>query len=330
MLLPKYNQTNSQERLGVNAVAELLVKLGQIWRETPMADVGIDGQVEYVNPEGYATGRMIALQIKSGPSFFKKKDDSWVFYPEKKHQFYWEHFPIPVFIVIHNPETNISYWQNIRYALKTSKTDDSKGILIPKSNILQTVNPTTLFEEFAVTDQPYMSPEEIIDYLINTKNQNSLFPISYFNLFCGGLTNICRSIYFGIDIALTIAESNLESSDSEFGLYIGQEDHYFLFEFVKFLVNQHIADINFSDCMIDWYDRELQPSFIAPLTSRGREIVQLIDKLEASYVKDKRLSDNNGLHAAQETPVSMSFGMSEFGRISIVNKIQDIYSKKDT
>lgn len=165
MLLPKYSQTNSQERFGVNAVAELLVKLGQIWRETPMADVGIDGQIEYVNPEGYATGRMIALQIKSGPSFFKEKDDNWVFYPEEKHRFYWEHFPIPVFIVIHNPETNISYWQNIRYALKTSTTDDSKGILIPKSNILQEINPTVLFEEFAVSDRPYMTPTEIFDIM---------------------------------------------------------------------------------------------------------------------------------------------------------------------
>ena len=72
MSLPKYNQTNSQERLGVNAVAEAMAKIGQIWRETPMADVGIDGQIEYVSPEGFATGRMIAVQIKSGPSFLKK------------------------------------------------------------------------------------------------------------------------------------------------------------------------------------------------------------------------------------------------------------------
>ena len=70
MSFPKYNQTNSQERLGVNAVAEAMAKIGQIWRETPMADVGIDGQIEYVSPEGFATGRMIAVQIKSGPSLF--------------------------------------------------------------------------------------------------------------------------------------------------------------------------------------------------------------------------------------------------------------------
>lgn len=109
MSFPKYNQTNSQERLGVNAVAEAIAKIGQIWRETPMADVGVDGQIEYVNPEGFATGRMIAVQIKSGPSFFKESYGDWVFYPEEKHRFYWERFPLPVLIIIHNPDTNLSY-----------------------------------------------------------------------------------------------------------------------------------------------------------------------------------------------------------------------------
>ena len=52
MSLPKYTKTNSQERSGVNAAAEAMAKIGQIWRETPLADVGIDGQIEYVSPEG--------------------------------------------------------------------------------------------------------------------------------------------------------------------------------------------------------------------------------------------------------------------------------------
>ncbi|MFZ4703196.1 MAG: DUF4365 domain-containing protein, partial [Candidatus Methylumidiphilus sp.] len=109
MVFPRYNNTNSQERLGVNAVAETMARLGLIWRETPMADVGIDGQIEYVDKEGFATGRIIAAQIKSGPSFFKEKDDNWTFYPEDKHRFYWERFPLPVLIILHNPETNFSY-----------------------------------------------------------------------------------------------------------------------------------------------------------------------------------------------------------------------------
>ena len=74
MSFPKYNQTNSQERLGVNAVAEAMAKIGQIWRETPMADVGIDGQIEYVSPEGFPVCQynpeplIFEITYKSGPS----------------------------------------------------------------------------------------------------------------------------------------------------------------------------------------------------------------------------------------------------------------------
>jgi hypothetical protein len=69
MTFPKYGATNQQERLGVNAVAEAVARLGLIWRETTSADVGVDGQIEYVAPDGAATGRMVAVQVKSGPSF---------------------------------------------------------------------------------------------------------------------------------------------------------------------------------------------------------------------------------------------------------------------
>lgn len=178
MDLPKYQITNLTERLGVNAVAEAIAKLGLIWRETPVADVGIDGQIEYVDKEGYATGRMIAVQIKSGRSFFKEKDTSWIFYSEKKHEFYWERFPLPVIIILHDPETNQSYWQDIRQALRVSPKN-KKGILVPKKNVLQNTDANTLFEGFAVLDQSFMSIEEILSYLITKKSGNGAFPVSY-------------------------------------------------------------------------------------------------------------------------------------------------------
>lgn len=35
--------------------------------ETSTGDVGIDGNLEFVNPDGFATGKAIAVQVKSGP-----------------------------------------------------------------------------------------------------------------------------------------------------------------------------------------------------------------------------------------------------------------------
>ncbi|WP_218066108.1 DUF4365 domain-containing protein [Escherichia coli] len=327
MNFPKYHQTNSQERLGVNAVAEAIAKIGQIWRETPMADVGIDGQIEYVSPEGFATGRMIAVQIKSGPSFFKESKGDWVFYPEEKHRFYWERFPLPVLIIIHNPETNLSYWQDARQVLRVAKSTDAKGIIIPKSNVLQSTGAQTLFKGFAVIDQDFMSVEEVLNYLIKAKSNNASFPVSYFNLFCSGLTNICRSLYFGMDVAITVAEVELHNQNSPFGVGMGDSEHNFLFEYIKFIVYQHIADVDFSDCMIDWYDRAMQPSFMAPLTSRGKELVRLIHELECRLKAEDRIEDTGLLRVAQEGFVQLLFTTSEIQRIELTNKVQREYLK---
>lgn len=322
MDLPKYKPTSSMERLGVNAVAESIARLGLIWRETPMSDVGVDGQIEYVDKDGYATGRIIAVQIKCGKSFFNEKDESWVFYPESKHRFYWERFPLPVLIILHDTETNQSYWKDARQALRVSP---EKGILVPKANVLQRADAKTLFEGFAVLDQSFMSIEEVLNYLLTTKSSNGSFPVSYFGLFCSGLTNICRSLYFGMDVAMTIAEENLRLIKSPFGVGVGAGEHEFLFDYIEFLVHQNIADIDFSDCMIDWYDKQMQPSFMAPLTSRGKQLISAIHKLESSYKEQGRLPDTGLLHAAQESFVQQAVTHREIQRLELIANIEKQY-----
>ena len=87
MNLPSVSQNFHQERLGIASVAMSLANLGVIWRENPMADVGIDGQIEYVSRDGKATGQLLAAQVKSGPSYFHDHNTHWHFYPDDKHRF---------------------------------------------------------------------------------------------------------------------------------------------------------------------------------------------------------------------------------------------------
>ena len=89
MELPKAGGTYMQERCGIAAVQSYVAATGQIWRETSTGDVGIDGQLEFVTPEGFATGRTVAAQVKAGPSFFQHPSAAgWKFYPEDKHRNY--------------------------------------------------------------------------------------------------------------------------------------------------------------------------------------------------------------------------------------------------
>jgi hypothetical protein len=75
---------------GIAAVQGYAAMKGQIWRETGTGDVGIDGQLEFVTPAGFATGRIIAVQVKAGPSFFQTQSESgWKFPLVDKHRNYW-------------------------------------------------------------------------------------------------------------------------------------------------------------------------------------------------------------------------------------------------
>jgi hypothetical protein len=57
--------------VGVNAVEGVVLKeFGWLFREQAVSDYGIDAHVEEVDSDNKPTGKLVALQIKSGPSFF--------------------------------------------------------------------------------------------------------------------------------------------------------------------------------------------------------------------------------------------------------------------
>lgn len=134
----------SVERIGVSATEKIINQMGLIFREQPTDDYGIDAQIETVE-NGYATGKLIAVQIKSGLSFFEEKtSDGIVYRGERKHYDYWINHSLPVIIVLYNPSDDICYWNVVN--LKTVKlTPKSWKIEIPFSNRLENAK-LALFE----------------------------------------------------------------------------------------------------------------------------------------------------------------------------------------
>lgn len=125
------------ERIGVHEVGQLFAKeLGWYFREQPVSDFGIDAEVEIADRDGKPTGKLIALQIKSGVSFFRHKSQGfYTFYGENKHLEYWTQHSLPVFLVIHNPETNETLYQRIEIH-RIKKTTSGWSIKIPEANVL--------------------------------------------------------------------------------------------------------------------------------------------------------------------------------------------------
>lgn len=244
------------------------------------------------------------MQVKGGPSFFQHPSEKgWKFYPEEKHLNYWEQFPLPVLLVLHNPDDGETYWIDARQALRVSTRDERPFIEVPKANLLEKTSPAALLENAGVLDQPFIpSNEDVLTRLIMTRSTDGTFPLSYFDLFVHGLTNGCRSIYYGMDLISNVVDLNLEAQNSklQFGLDMGAPEYEFVFGFVQFVLAQNLAHIDYSDCLIDWVDYELLPHFVAPLTSRGQALVALIHEEEARLVASSDIPNETGLHVAQD------------------------------
>jgi hypothetical protein len=119
------------ERIGINAVEGLILDLGWIFREQPIVDMGIDAQVERAD-DGHPTGKLIALQIKTGPSHFRETEDALVYYGDDVHLEYWMSHALPVVLVAHLPDTGLTVWTEVS-ASTVARTRKGWKIEIPKT-----------------------------------------------------------------------------------------------------------------------------------------------------------------------------------------------------
>lgn len=109
MAVRKYDPT---ERLGVNAVERIVTEgFKWIWREQMVADFGVDGQMEAVDHDGKPTGQLFAVQVKSGPSYFRSARGAIPFYVDEEHLKYWDQHALPVILALHNPKDGQTFWQ---------------------------------------------------------------------------------------------------------------------------------------------------------------------------------------------------------------------------
>jgi hypothetical protein len=124
---------------GVHSVANVFLReFNWIFRAQPEADFGIDAQVE-IYEHGRATGKLIALQIKSGPSYFKRiniRTGMLTYYIDESHLRYWVDHSLPVFLILENPESGLILWQRVTAERAITTGADRHKILIPTGNVL--------------------------------------------------------------------------------------------------------------------------------------------------------------------------------------------------
>lgn len=122
---------------GVYSVGRIFQKeLKWIFRDQPKADHGIDAHVEICN-DGAPTGQLVAVQIKSGKSFFKNLcEDGYVFRFGDWHHKYWLNHCLPVIVVLYNPVNELVFWQEINHETVQS-TGLGYKVIVPFENLLR-------------------------------------------------------------------------------------------------------------------------------------------------------------------------------------------------
>lgn len=104
---------SSTERVGIHQCGLIAERNNWMFREQPVNDIGIDAHMEFV--EQGKPRQHLALQIKSGPSWFReKKDNCIIFRNINKRQYdYWTMNSLPCIIILFNPDDGMCLWQEL-------------------------------------------------------------------------------------------------------------------------------------------------------------------------------------------------------------------------
>ena len=111
--------------------------MGWLFREQPFEDYGIDAHIEVVDDET-VLGRLVALQIKTGRSYFGSSADEggWWFRDKAAHFEYWLDFSIPVVVVLVDLDGGLCYWQLVTESTVEKSDGGQWKLRVPETHRL--------------------------------------------------------------------------------------------------------------------------------------------------------------------------------------------------
>ncbi|MDX6382539.1 MAG: hypothetical protein QOK48_112 [Blastocatellia bacterium] len=128
--------TQALEQILIGHMMAITGEANQIFRPTSMFDYGIDGEVEFKDDDGKASGRRIYIQLKSGNSYLRtrKGDGSEVFdVKNDRHLEHWISQPVDVYLVIRQTDETSGgqtiRWMNVTRYLKNRGDKKSRQII---------------------------------------------------------------------------------------------------------------------------------------------------------------------------------------------------------
>jgi hypothetical protein len=120
----------SRELILVGHAYAIAGEAGQIYRQYTNSDHGIDGEIEFKDQEGKASGKRLYLQLKSGDSYLskRKRDEEEIFtIKNPRWSDYWQQQAYPVMLVIRTSDGAIR-WMDVTQYLKRESQGGKKTV----------------------------------------------------------------------------------------------------------------------------------------------------------------------------------------------------------
>jgi Domain of unknown function (DUF4365) len=127
--------TQALEQILIGHMMAIAGEANQIFREKTKFDCGIDGDVDFKDNDGKASGKMIYVQLKNGNSYLRTRTgDGGEFFDVKdeRHLKYWISQPVDVYLVIRQTDEvggETIRWMNVTRYLKDRKDKASRQIV---------------------------------------------------------------------------------------------------------------------------------------------------------------------------------------------------------
>jgi len=120
----------SRELILVGHTYAIAGEAGQIYRQYTNSDHGIDGEIEFKDNHGKASGKRLYLQLKSGDSYLhtRKEDGAEIFsIKNDRHSEYWQQHGYPVMLVVRTSK-GVIRWMDVSEYLRRESRGGKKTV----------------------------------------------------------------------------------------------------------------------------------------------------------------------------------------------------------
>lgn len=272
-----------QEDRGLVRVHAACVDMHAVWRPTPCHDLGVDGQIEFLEQTDSvtSTGQIIAVQVKSGPSYFKHEDaHQYKYYPSAKHVRYWHALNVPLLLVLHNPTDDLTVYSEVKPQLETDGP-----ILVPKANVLSRASRNDILEICGRVDNPKRILKQLKNVSLTVEADKSITGIEFL-ISCLSPNHE----YFELRMARLQAIIELAIENGIIG--IGNDTCDFIHRCSMMCMAANITETFAETYDHQWYDMKLVPDVTVALTPFGTVVADCLRDNAVDYVSSNAFAHN--------------------------------------